>query len=392
MYGFIIVIYLALSLNVTFGASSPVELPYLPVFGSILFFRHSRSKLMDLPRDVLAIICALLLFSFMATSLKSLIQFWLCLYSVVIFYHVADEEFSDRTAAVVVWICSLSILIVTLNTLGGPIPWLSDTMFVESEHGGLRYQFFFLEPNHFVAFVFFVALVTHAQIRRASMLIQNTINLGLIVIAVTSGSPLSYLGYIFYIMLYVLHASILKKLVFITFIGALMFLFLVAPPENIVNRIGLIFSGEDNSLNLRTWGSAAIAATTLIDRGSQLLGVGLGAGREALDGNPYMIFFAADQQSVLPSFVGSTLLETGYAGLGLVFGLFFLALYRCRVNANCFLAALFVIANCLSGSFMFDTTVWSFIGIALGISRNFTLVGMENASTLGQIRSRQLNG
>jgi hypothetical protein len=139
-------------------------------------------------------------------------------------------------------------------------------------------------------------------------------------------------------------------------------------PDSVIARIDFVLEGQDNSTNFRTWGSFAIAATTLADLGKILTGVGLGGARAVLDGNPYMVFFAADELSVLPSFIATTLLEVGTIGLMLVailWGRLVALAWRQPPVLN---GLSFAILNCLTGSFFFDGFSWAAFGLAAGMT------------------------
>ena len=75
-------------------------------------------------------------------------------------------------------------------------------------------------------------------------------------------------------------------------------------------RFDQIISGDDNSANLRTWGSLFIAKIQVDKCG--ILGCGLGSGRSILEDEPLMSAFAAQDTLVLPNLFAGAMVEGGY--------------------------------------------------------------------------------
>lgn len=133
------------------------------------------------------------------------------------------------------------------------------------------------------------------------------------------------------------------------------------------SRFQSTVAGEDNSANLRTWGSLVIAQAQVEKCG--LAGCGLGSARSVLRNEPQMADFAAHESLSLPNLFAGALVEGGY-----FFALFFLLVIffasmpigygRSGNSWRCWLASFqLLFLSAMSGSHPYDAQFWSIVGL-----------------------------
>jgi hypothetical protein len=139
------------------------------------------------------------------------------------------------------------------------------------------------------------------------------------------------------------------------------------------DRFERTISGEDNSANLRTWGSLSIAHAQVVKCG--ISGCGLGSARSVLENEPQMMVFAAHELNGLPNLFAGAMVEGGYFFVAFILLLIIFAsvpfggrgegrTWRCSLA--CF-SLLFLCA--ISGSHPYDSQFWSLLGLISIISR-----------------------
>ncbi len=364
----------------------PAGTPFIPLLGLFWLWRRGALQSPRLSIAVIVVLAALALVEISGVTVKGIIQYALCLSCVVIFARVAEKFIDHELVTLTAVIAGISIGAVIVHAGTGGV----DLMFALSDQGEIRYRFLFSEPNVLVSFVFLPAIVFHDELKKRSFLFQAGVMVGLFVTTAAAGSPLGYFGFLLYAFNFVVSSGPRGRAAGIACLIVMTVFVTTFLPENIAVRLDAIANGEDNSLNLRTWGALAIAETTLQDFGRLPLGVGLGAGRQVLEGSPYLVLFAADQ-AVLPNFVATLLLETGLLGVTLVVTLWGAILVRIRRNAPALLGLIFVIANCCTSSFFFDYFSWAAFGLCFGVgNRSRASAAGRLASPLGVPRRSQL--
>lgn len=345
----------------------PPGFPFMPLLGGVLLIRGSRLNwpATNLWLQIVIAWFALLLVG--AQSMVSVVQLLACLSSLAIFALVDDEKMLDRISRTVLIFSIFNLFIIALFLTGTAPSALLDWMFVYGDAGGLRYRFVFSEPNHMAFFLFFMAVISQQVTQSRSILYQSIVGIGLFLSAMTSGSPVAYIGLFAYAVPYFLRAPVQGKIISLGLMSAIVILLLVFTPENVAYRIDLLMYGQDNSFNLRTWGSFQIAKDTLEAAGMTKFGGGIGSARSLLFGNPYMYQFAASQESTLPSFLGTMFIEGGYYSLiGLAIALGGI-IYLSRRMLLALIASMLLVAHLLSSSFFYDSISWT----ALGLIYNF---------------------
>jgi hypothetical protein len=345
----------------------PVGFPYFAPLGLLFLYAGNALALPRLPRDIWLILALLSAFLPFANGLKGMAQFALCLITLLAFSRIGESGLWRRLVIIPVSFAIASLVLVLIAAVSPELGTFA-AIFVPDEYGGERFRLVFSEPNHLVAFLMFLMIILTAQIRTMHPVVQILALLGATLAVATAASPLGYAGLLIYLWGLSfdkpagLRFGVMAGLAVVSFVA---FQFL---PDSVIARIDFVLEGQDNSTNFRTWGSFAIAATTLADLGKILTGVGLGGARAVLDGNPYMVFFAADELSVLPSFIATTLLEVGTIGLMLVailWGRLVALAWRQPPVLN---GLSFAILNCLTGSFFFDGFSWAAFGLAAGMT------------------------
>lgn len=357
MYG---VVYLLCLLVLPWGT------PFLPVLGLMLLARsrHDDGRVLDWAS--IASLAPLVLLLGAGASAKGAAQLLLSIASLLIYKRLArDERFDMRLSHVPVLLSALALVLSPWASFMQSVPDALALLYVPGEHGGVRFRMLFSEPNHFAFFYFFLLLSQWHQIRGRGSRTTVLCLMGATAAAIGTGSPLAYAGTLCVLLLIIYAQPIALRIPILCVAGLLTFAAALSLPANIANRIDLLMEGEDNSLNLRTWGALAIAEATNIEAGSSWRGVGIGGGREALEDNPFMAVFAAGEESVLPSMAGTVLLESGYIGLLSVFGLLILGIYRGRSSLARSMSGALLLLHAASGSFFFDTTVWAAMGLQL---------------------------
>lgn len=345
----------------------PFGTPFLPLAGLALRWRTGPASVgWRAYRPALVLAAGLLcLLAFGATP-KGGLQLVLCVVALVTFMELgAAAAFLERAWTVPFIMSAAALLLGPLALMADKVPEWGKALFVLGDHGGVRLRFVFSEPNHY-AFAFYYSVLQLApQLEQRGPAVRLICLLGVMIGALATGSPLAYLGLALLGVQLLLRRPALEK-------GALVMLLSIAgtwltvfPPENVAERIDLLASGEDNSLNLRTWGALAIAQVTLAEAGREYVGVGIGAGRQVLEDNPYMALFAAQAESTLPSMAAGTLLEGGYWALACVLGLLLIGIARGRHDTTRWFSGIFLLFHALSGSFFYDTMLWTAMGLQL---------------------------
>ena len=258
-----------------------------------------------------------------------------------------------------------ALLFMPLTVLLQSTPdWLA-LMLVPGDHGGVRLRFVFPEPNPLAFVLYFTLLHFWPQIAAQRMPVKALCIAGAFAGVISIGSPLAILGIVLLCLSLAARLPPGQRVLTITGAAALLAVLVLNPPANLAGRADLLLSGEDNSLNLRTWGALAIAEVTLSDGGQLLTGAGIGNGRAQLEDNPYMALFAAQEESALPSMLAGALLEAGYLGLAALVALLLLGIWRGRGHMHTACAGVLLLMHVASGSYFFDTTVWAALGIQL---------------------------
>lgn len=326
--------------------------------------RFLQNGLRDIPVGLL--IAPLLLLLILNGTLKGAIQLAACMSSLYAFKFLGElEHFRNRIARLQLLTMAAALVLLPFALILPEKPTVPFSFFfVPGDHGGVRFRFLFAEPNHFAFFFYFLALYAWKSLSAERLSLSLTVAASLLIAAAT-GSPLAYLGTLMIFSLLLLQSSQRIRFASVTFLVVFAVALVAAAPKNLEARVGLLLEGEDNSFNLRTWGALAIAEAINIENGTTLTGVGFGRGREVLEDNPYMAAFAASNESVLPSLAGAALLETGYLGLGAILTLMLLAAWRSRRCGSMFFSALLTLLHAASGSFLFDTFMWTAIGLLL---------------------------
>jgi hypothetical protein len=343
----------------------PAGTPFIPLLGFGCLWRCGALQLPALPLTVLATLAAFGMLILFAASLKGAVQFGLCLSSFIVFVRLAQLNVSRQLLTLTATIAGFSIGAILLHAvLGEGAGW----MFAIGDHLEVRYRFLFSEPNILMSFVFFPAIACNATLRKMHPAIQVVTALGLAVIAAAGGSPFGYVAFLLFSALYLAAGSTSTRLVGTVGLALVATLAINFIPPVIATRLTSIASGDDNSLNFRTWGSIAIAQTTLADRGDPSTGIGIGNARAALDGNPYLVLFAAEDASVLPNFIATLWLETGIVGLSLIVLLWLQGFVMMRREASVAAGFLLVVLNCCTSSFFLDYFSWAAMGLCFGMS------------------------
>lgn len=152
-----------------------------------------------------------------------------------------------------------------------------------------------------------------------------------------------------------------------------LFIFVVLLGYVSSDRFERTISGEDNSANLRTWGSLIIAQEQVSNCG--LAGCGLGSARSVLEDEPQMKVFAAQELNGLPNLFAGAMVEGGYVLAGFIFAMILLASrplgsQSVRNTARCSLAIGLLLFLCaMSGSHPYDAQFWSLLGLLFVLAR-----------------------
>jgi len=144
------------------------------------------------------------------------------------------------------------------------------------------------------------------------------------------------------------------------------------------SRFQSTLAGEDNSANLRTWGSLVIAQAQVEKCG--LTGCGLGSSRSVLRNEPLIADFAAEDTLALPNLFAGALLEGGH-----FFALFFLLVifiasvpigFGRRGNSwrSSLASFLLLFLFAISGSYIYDAQFWSIVGLIYALVRTDSTV------------------
>ena len=357
---------MAVSLYLILMAAFPPSMPILSVMGMAALV-HGRWQLRGGHDLVLALpVLSLLGLLSLGATLKGAAQLVTCLVTMTFFMQLGRKGLLDKPArqfAVVtsVFLVLAAPLTIVLNTVPA---WLS-MMFVPGDHGGIRFRFVFVEPNPLAFIYFFVLLAYSDRIWQSLGKLKWLCVAGSLTAVIAIGSPMALVGMLFVALDLMIRLKRFERIVVITPLLAISVLLIVSPPASIERRIDLLASGEDNSLNLRTWGGLAIAVATLEESGRLVQGAGIGRSRELLDRNPLMELFAAQEESTLPSLAAGTLIEAGYLGLACLTILLILGIIAARRSLSGLLAGALLMLQAASSSFFFDTQFWACLGALL---------------------------
>jgi|GEM_PF-4756829 len=366
----------------------PAGTPFTPLLAFFWLWQRNALRFPRIPRAIIIVLLGLVLLELSAVSLKGAIQYGLCLTSFVIFVRLAEIRVDRSLIMLTTVIAVSSIAAVIINGITGGLSF----MFFVSEEYAIRYRFIFSEPNLMMAVMFLPVIVCHEELRKATLPVQAITMLGLFVTAAAGGSPLGYFGLLLCAINYLLTGGSTTRIVGFATLAIMVVFVTNFLPQNIANRLDALTSGTDNSLNVRTWGSLAIAGTTIQDYGAVAGGIGIGASRQVLDGNPYLLFFGADDISVLPNFVATMLLETGVIGVSLLLCLWSSIFVSTRRSPPAFLGIIFAVANCCSGSYFFDYFSWAAFGLCLGVGHRAKPSGSTRISDSMRAKVAQSSG
>lgn len=357
-------IYLALL------ALLPAGMPVLPLLGVLMIWwlpaaqRPAWGWRLDWPTA--ALLAVLLSLLAVGATPKGAAQLLMCVATVLLFQSLAEQAKLAQLAWSLPVLCAAAaLLFMPLTVLLQSTPdWLA-LMLVPGDHGGVRLRFVFPEPNPLAFVLYFTLLHFWPQIAAQRMPVKALCIAGAFAGVISIGSPLAILGIVLLCLSLAARLPPGQRVLTITGAAALLAVLVLNPPANLAGRADLLLSGEDNSLNLRTWGALAIAEVTLSDGGQLLTGAGIGNGRAQLEDNPYMALFAAQEESALPSMLAGALLEAGYLGLAALVALLLLGIWRGRGHMHTACAGVLLLMHVASGSYFFDTTVWAALGIQL---------------------------
>lgn len=346
----------------------PAGVPLLPALGALMLGRlpAARRPTWHPDRTSLALLAVLVALLTLGSTAKGAAQLLMCVGTAVLFQHLAQRANLAGSAWSLPFLCAVAALVFTPFTVLLPtVPDWLDLLLVPGDHGGVRFRFVFPEPNPLAFVLYFTLLRFWPQIAAQGLPVRALCIAGAFAGLVSIGSPLAIMGNGLLCLSMAARLPLLHRVLSIAGAAALLALVILNPPANLAGRADLLLSGEDNSLNLRTWGALAIAEVTLADSGLLVTGAGIGNGRAQLEDNPYMALFAAQDESALPSMVASVLLEAGYVGLAALAGLLLLGCWRGRTHMHTICSGLLLLMHAASGSYFFDTTVWAALGIQL---------------------------
>lgn len=219
-----------------------------------------------------------------------------------------------------------------------------------------RFRGFSLEPNHLGISLTVIYLVVMDKLFK-----QNTKKKIHKIVSIIIIWFLAYLTVSIYTIGMLSIITILFTLKDIRLLAPLLLLISITAITTDTSRVSNIFLGEDNSANLRTWGSFYIGYKQIEKCG--LLGCGIGSSRDILSDEPDMNLFAAGELNGLPNLIANAMVEGGIF-LPLIF-IFFI--YRISFFTNFFIkddyifsygSFLVLLSIAFSGSFLYDPTLW----------------------------------
>lgn len=233
----------------------------------------------------------------------------------------------------------------------------------------LRFRGISLEPNHLglsliVAYIATLFLPRH-QLKNQKR--EFYLNLTLIWIMAALTASLFTIPCLILITLIYGWTSNSRKIKSVVFISILLLGYVSS------DRFARTMSGEDNSANLRTWGSLFIAHAQVVKCG--IAGCGLGSARSVLANEPQMMVFAAHELNGLPNLFAGAMVEGGYFFVAFIIILILFAsvppgVWRGGCSWRCSLACFSLLFLCaISGSHPYDSQFWSLLGLISIISR-----------------------
>lgn len=220
-----------------------------------------------------------------------------------------------------------------------------------------RFRGFSLEPNHLGISLCVIYLVITDKVFKLRDIAKKKKIFSLLIIWF-----LAYLTVSIYTLFILAIITLIYARKHIRILAPVLLIVCVSLLTTDLERIDNIAAGQDNSANLRTWGSLYLGYKQIEQCG--LTGCGLGSARSILADEPEMDLFAAKELNGLPNLVANAMVEGGVI-LPIIFLFLIYQVSFCRVsqlgpgkdnlNIACFIILLSII---FSGSYLYDPTIW----------------------------------